>query len=240
MRIVDLSECDATERRLLLHAFYRRIYLPAFPDPNLREDERTWLRLVEERPGPPAPALTLLVALDGGEAVGGAAAEYYRRAQAGLLTYIAVAPAARRTGIGRALVRRAIAAIGADAGFAPVVFAETERLEMTTSEAAAAQIRKREAILDRLGALAARLDYYMPPLEPGKDIHRLRLLAFGQTLPPARVLPAATIAAFVRELAESLGADLDAASETAAMMRRLDLGGGIAFVPMGEERGKRH
>ncbi|HEX8644214.1 MAG TPA: GNAT family N-acetyltransferase [Allosphingosinicella sp.] len=235
MSLLDLARCNPAERRRLLEAFYGDVYLPAFPDPNLREEWGLWFDLMESAPPPPAPAITVLLRMGGdGRPVGGIVAELYRRSRTGLITYVAVSQAARRRGVGRSLVEAALAWIAETAGFRPVVLAETELLAPGLAPSERQGVRTRHLILSRLGAAAADFDYFMPPLEPGKDVHRLLLLAFAQTLPPSGTVPAAAIAAFLAELAAALGADLAAHRETEAMMRRLDSRDEISFLPLGD------
>lgn len=104
---------------LLLDAFYRGIYWDAFE--RQREPLDVWQRALR---GELPYRQTIRLALDGGEVVAGIAYEHYPRSGCGLVTYMVVAPSARRGGLGKHLLGEAAAELYA--GGAPAVFGEVD------------------------------------------------------------------------------------------------------------------
>lgn len=80
-----------------LMAGFVPIYDAAFPIASEREDPAEWpARMSDARPAnEPWMDLVVLVAGDGEAVLGGVAFEYYPQSRCGLLTYIAIDPAAR-------------------------------------------------------------------------------------------------------------------------------------------------
>jgi len=229
-----LSLASREEREALIHSYRERVYEPAFPDPSIREDPQYWLDLLGAAQYPPSPQplieVVLLTSADGG-VVAGVTLEYYRAAGCGLLTYISVDPALREQGLGRRLVAAARGTLDAMAAPGTPMFAETERLEDAGDEAESHETILRQARLSRLGARLVDFDYVMPPLRPDSAPHRLHLMVFD----PERSLgsvPAAQVAALMRELAAALGANLSADRDTEAMMAMLDAAERLPVVPL--------
>jgi GNAT superfamily N-acetyltransferase len=135
------------------------------------------------------------------ELVGGIAFEHYPRSGCGLVTYMVIAPVARRQGLGRRLQREAAHALFA-AG-APAVFGEVNDPRL----AGAGVDEPLESMWRRLernqvwGARVLDVRYVQPALAPGlaRD-HGLCLIALAgeQPLPPA--MPGAIVRDFVHEL----------------------------------------
>src|SRR5688572_32758917 len=103
----------------LLDAFYRGIYRAAFE--HQREPLDVWKRALR---GELPYRQTIRLALDGGEVVAGISYERYPRSGCGLVTYMVVAPHARRAGLGQRLQTEAAAELFA--GGAPAVFGELD------------------------------------------------------------------------------------------------------------------
>lgn len=217
LQAIRLSTVDAETREQLIRAYERDVYGPAFPDAEIREDPGYWLGLLgaDPYPPPPQPKIEVVLLLDGDMVAGGVTVELYRTARCGLLTYISIHPERRGQGLGRQLVGHARAALTGMAGSEVLMFAETERLEDAQDDAERIATILRQTQLSGLGAKLVDYEYWMPPLRPGLPAHRLHLMAFD---PPADTVPAATVAALMAELAEALGADMDAHDETRAMM----------------------
>jgi len=91
----------------LLDAFYAELYLPAFA--HQREPLEAWKRRLWDDPGGLEVAITVAGEdLSGAPRLaGGVVAEHYPRSNTGFLTYLVVAPDARRAGLGRGLLERA-------------------------------------------------------------------------------------------------------------------------------------
>ena len=238
LRMVRLSQAAPDERRVLLEAYAREVYLPAFPDERIREDTSYWLNLLgsDPWPDPPQPLLDVILAIEGERILGGATIELYRTARAGFLTYIAVAEDARGKGIGRRLVAAARAWLDAVGGPDVPMLAETERFRDTGNEAEREATAIRQRRLSGLGARRVDFDYVMPPLRPGLSPHRLHLLALGEPPVEDQPIAAATVAVLVKELAAALGADLNAHPDTAAMMAELDRTEALALRPLPDRR----
>jgi GNAT superfamily N-acetyltransferase len=217
IRAARLSQAAPGERRALLDAYTREVYLPAFPDEEIREDTAYWLELMESEPAPPQPRLEVILIIEGERVLGGVTIELYRAAMVGFLTYIAVAEAARGEGVGRRLVAAARAWLDEVGGADVPMLAETERYEDATTEEEREATVLRQRRLAGLGARLLDFDYIMPPLRPGLHPHRLHMMAFGavETLSGRRVL------GLLEELAHALGTDLERFEDTKAMAAAL-------------------
>jgi GNAT superfamily N-acetyltransferase len=135
------------------------------------------------------------------ELVGGIAFERYPRSGCGLITYMVIAPAARRAGLGKRLQREAARALFA-AG-APAVFGEVNdprRIGEGVDEPAGEMWRRLERN-QAWGARVVDVRYVQPALAPGLERDRglcLIALAGEQPLPPA--IPGEIVRDFVDEL----------------------------------------
>lgn len=186
MEIVDLRE---TRDQGLLEQAYRELYLLCFTDPNEQEDlEQYRQRLFEPQLPIPQPVTHFLVA---GENLsdptkriihGLQIFELYRESSCGLLTYTAVAASARKKGLARILVRKAIdilsnECIGPDGLRA--VFAETHDPTLIEPAADSMSPTARIEVMRRLGAKRVPVRYVQPQLRPGDGrSHKLLLIAF--------------------------------------------------------------
>lgn len=169
---------DADEA--LAEAFHRGLFLDEFAAQ--REPFEAWQRALR---GEAPYRLTIRVARQAGDIVGGIAYELYPRSHCGLVTYLVVAPGARRGGLGKRLLDDALAALAADG--ARTVFGEV---------ADAARLDR----FQRWGARLVDVPYIQPALGPGlaRDAE-LTLIAFDDR----DALPGALVADFVRELYEA-------------------------------------
>ena len=170
----------------LLETFYGSIYLDAFA--TQREPIDAWRRALRgERPY----ELTIVVACDGDAIAGGIAYELYPASRCGLVTYMVVAPAYRRGGLGKRLQGDAVAELRARG--AGAVFGEIDD-PRTRGEHA----RLRLARNQRWGARVVDTRYIQPALGPG--LARDRDLILIALAPDGETLPGATVDAFIREL----------------------------------------
>ena len=194
-----------------LMAGFVPIYDAAFPIASEREDPAEWpARMSDARPAnEPWMDLVVLVAGDGEAVLGGVAFEYYPQSRCGLLTYIAIDPAARGHGLARPLAERALAGLR-DAAHAhgaalAAALAEAERPERLdpADPDAVRTARRRLAILARLGARRLQVDYVQPEL-PGGDgrADHLMLLRLDHDAAP---LDTAALRAFLVEFYRALG-----------------------------------
>jgi hypothetical protein len=177
---MDLVTIGPRAHEPLLRRFYDDVYLPAFA--HQREPLDAWL---EQLWGAnPAPyQLTITLAMTGDTIDGGIVGELYPTSQCAILTYMVVAPHARRAGLGCALLdgaRRAHAARGARAVFAEVATDNHERIDRFV----------------RWGARILDCTYVQPDLGYGRD-RALHLMAFFEQ--PPSTIDGAVVAAFLRE-----------------------------------------
>jgi GNAT superfamily N-acetyltransferase len=183
-----LIELPAHEE--LLDAFYRDLYLPAFA--HQREPLEVWqARLRGELTG----GYTLRILIEG-EALldparrrldGGIVFEVYPESGCALLTYLVVAPAARRQGVGRGLLDRARAVVGD----AALVLGEISDPRKHDDDAA----WRRLAQFQRWGGCALDVRYVQPDLGFGRN-EDLVLVAFD----PPPIVDGETLRTFLREL----------------------------------------
>lgn len=187
----------------LLDEFHSTVYWEAFPDQ--QEPVAVWKRALW---GGTAPyELTVRVAghalRDRGrrQILGGIAFERYPQSSCGLVTYMAIAPAARRQGLGKRLQRDAAStmfAAGAHAVFGEV---NDPRLVGQGVDEPVDHMWRR---LERNQAWGARIvdtRYVQPALAPGlsRD-HGLCLIALASDQPLPGTMPGRLVRAFVEEL----------------------------------------
>lgn len=194
-----------------------RLYEASFPDASETESREKWEALLA---GTRDDGYTLAFALarDGEGVAGGIAYEYYPQSACGLLTYVFVAPRARRHGVARELIRRALEALEQTAGGSlRCVFAEAENPEEAAQQGIRSAIDPHERLeaLARLGARRVDVPYVQPALEKGQPpaLH-LYLLLFHP--PAATRLERGVLEAFLREFYASLGYTGPRAEETLA------------------------
>lgn len=238
MLLVKLRDIPKPQRRLLCLRLYREVLQPAFPLTAELEDPETWLDLMSRNPPPPAPRLHVIAATDEDRVpIGGLVCEYYRESRAGLITYIAVAPDRRRSGVGRQLMEAALKVLGRDADTEDSpVFAEIEDPDRAPSEAAEAGIdlRARLQTLRKLGFAVTQLPYVQPSLAVGKpQVNWLRLAVHRASMPAdAEYIPASRIRLFLDEFYRSLHADPRTNESFAAMAMWLDRHPKVALLPL--------
>jgi GNAT superfamily N-acetyltransferase len=213
--IVDAATLDEARREKLIDQFATRIYTPAYPNHDQREDHEVWKDMLRKRPDPPMPDLHVLIAHFGDAMAGGLICEYYRNSGVALATYLAVAPEAQGKGIARTLVAKAVQIMSQSASrvgrSAPVVLAETENPDMQPTEEARQKAVQRLQILSRLGVVISDLPYVQPPLDCERaDTDGLYLAAIRQTLPDEGRVDGEVIAVFLEEFYASLAAQAPA------------------------------
>jgi hypothetical protein len=142
--------------------------------------------------------LTVRLALEGDAILGGIAYERYPKSGCGLVTYNVVAPAARRSGLGKRLLDDAVRELFAQG--APAVFGEVNDPRVTTLDAPADAWR-RLLRNQRWGARVVDTRYVQPALGPGllRDRQLVLVVLAGETRLPAD-MPGAVVRAFVDEL----------------------------------------
>ena len=188
---MKLVEITADDPRLV--EFHRGIYWDAFASQH--EPLAAWQRALR---GEDAYRLTIRLALDGDAIAGGIAYELYPRSRCGLITYMVIAPTARRIGLGKRLQGEAAAALFADGAVA--VFGEINDPRITTIEGAEAAWARLERN-QRWGARVLDIRYIQPALGPAlvRDRELVMIALAGATPLPAE-MPGAIVRAFVDEL----------------------------------------
>ena len=165
----------------LLERFYRDVYLAEFAAQ--REPLEAWHEALW---GAAPYELTIRIAVDGDTILGGIAYELYPRSGCGLVTYMVVAPAARRAGRGKQWLAEATADLRARG--ARVVFGEVAGEERLARNL-------------RWGARVVDVRYVQPALGPGLERDRgLWLLALDEA---REALPGAIVRDFMIELFEA-------------------------------------
>ena len=147
--------------------------------------------------------MAIRVARAGGRVVAGVAYEHYPRSGCGLVTYLVVAPSARRGGLGRHLLADAIATLHARG--APVVLGEVNdpRRDDGNKHEPSDVAWRRLDMFARWGARVVDARYVQPALAPELARDRgLALIALPGDTPLPAALDGAIVRAFVAELHE--------------------------------------
>ncbi|HEX8112031.1 MAG TPA: GNAT family N-acetyltransferase [Kofleriaceae bacterium] len=187
----------------LLDEFHGGVYWDAFPDQ--QEPIEVWKRALW---GGAAPyEMTVRIAGTAlrdrvrRQILGGIAFERYPRSGCGLVTYMAIAPAARRQGLGKRLQRDA--ALAMFAAGAPAVFGEVNdpRLAGLGVDEPVEHMWRRLERNQAWGARVVDTRYVQPALAPGlmRD-HGLCLIALASEQPLPATLPGRIVRGFVDEL----------------------------------------
>ncbi len=175
-----------------LAAFHRGIYWDAFAEQH--EPLEVWQRALR---GELPYELTIQLAIEGDQILGGIAYERYPRSRCGLVTYMVVAPAARNRGLGKQLQDAAVAALFARG--ASAVFGELDdpRLPVHAPDVAWARLIRNQ----RWGARVVDTRYIQPALAPGLARDRgLLLIALAGTTPLPSMISGSIVRGFVDEL----------------------------------------
>jgi len=178
----------------LLDAFHGGIYRAAFE--RQREPLDVWRRALR---GELPYRQTIRLVLDGDEVIAGISYERYPRSGCGLVTYMVVAPGARRTGLGERLLGDAAAELYA--GGAAAVFGEVD--DPRRPQTAPAEAWARLARNQRWGARVLDARYVQPALGSGLARDRgLVLMFLAGASPPPDALDGRIVRALVEELYE--------------------------------------
>jgi GNAT superfamily N-acetyltransferase len=204
MKIVTVTPADGE----LLARYYRGIYWADFAAQH--EPLEAWQDALA---GSTDYELTIRLAVEEGEILGGISFERYPVSGCGLITYMVVAEAARRRGLGKRLQADAISTMFA-AG-APAVFGEvndprlagTGLLDEPVEDSWERLVRN-----ENWGARVVDCRYIQPALGLGLERDRgLCLIAHAGYKPLPDTMPGAIVRAFVGELyAKTEGSEPDA------------------------------
>ncbi|MDB5386184.1 MAG: hypothetical protein JWM11_1830 [Planctomycetaceae bacterium] len=213
MEIIDLRE---TRDLVLLERAYNGLYLHCFTDPNEQEDlEQYRSRLFDAQLPAPQPVTHFLIAIENqgdsasDQVLGMLICEFYRGSACGLLTYLAVVPGLRRTGLGRRLVEHAIKILRNDCTSPhglQAVFAETHDPQLIDAAREAMPPAERIEVMRRLGAYRLPIRYVQPALRPGSGRSaNLVLLTFPTRPGESTVTHGAALQLFLDEFYRALG-----------------------------------
>jgi GNAT superfamily N-acetyltransferase len=195
----------------LLQQVYDELYLPSFPDPDEREDVSVWAPLLwgDRRDGEGLLFHALVACTDLEEPetrriAGLAFVELYPKSCSGLLSYVAVSPDFRRTGLGRALVATALDTLKSDAARLgrplTAVYAEIHDPEQVSARTDSMDPAERVSFFAKLNSRRVPIDYVQPPLRPGAGRARKLHLIVVPVDEVRATLPGEDVAAFLREL----------------------------------------
>lgn len=229
----------------ILKRFFDEIYVPAFPNPDIRESFESLLRYNDpEHFGDSEPHGFIILAVAEGPSgptpVGGALYEVYHSCRAALLTYIVVHLDKHSQGLGTALFNEVLNGLGRLDDFGehgPLLFAETKLRNDDSDSSAAELTRKRISFLSKLGFLGLDFNYLMPPLSPELNyISDLQLLIFKKCLQPdATAMPVEHVAAFLQAFYAAIVGDRlprdKRLQDSLAQLRRLRA---VGLTPVGQ------
>ncbi|MEW6589517.1 MAG: GNAT family N-acetyltransferase [Pseudomonadota bacterium] len=208
---VDLGERFDAD---LLEEAYREVYLPAFPVRDEQEDPAIWTpRLTDPDPHPRLSFLVMGTRLDDPIArrvLGLLVAEYYAASRCMLVSYVAVAEAARRQGVARQLFDLLAARIrsGHASAQQPVaaVLAEIHDPAVTPPGEDVLDPAARLAVMARLGACRIPVHYIQPALSADQaPAHGLWLVAYPKLVNDPTALTAQRVRDFLVEFYDALG-----------------------------------
>jgi hypothetical protein len=159
--VIEIVTVAGREHEPLLARFYHGIYLDAFA--RQREPLETWINALWSGDAP--HRMTVQLALDGGEIVGGITCELLRRSHCGLVTYVVVAPTARRSGLGKQLRTGTASMLYADG--ARAVFGEVNDPRVSHPNETSDVTWQRLERYQRWGSRVVDTPYIQPALGAG-------------------------------------------------------------------------
>ena len=192
--IETVTLTDRAQHEPLLERFHRDLYLSEFAAQAEPLEVWKWALFSGEAPY----RMSLRLALDGGEIVGGIAFELYRKSMCGLVTYVVVAAQTRGGGLGKELRSGAARTLYADG--ARAVFGEVNDPRAPHSYETAETSWKRLERYMRWGSRVLDMRYIQPSLGPGLERDRgLVLVRHAGDAPPLASMPGAVARDFVSE-----------------------------------------
>lgn len=193
--VAILTLTDRAEHEPLLERFHGGLYLGAFAAQAEPLEVWKWALWSDEAPY----RMTVQLAVDeGGGILGGIAFELYRKSGCGLVTYVVVAPEARRGGLGKTL--RSGAARTLYRGGAHAVFGEVNDPRAPHSYETAEESWRRLERYQRWGSRVLDIRYIQPSLGAGLERDRgLVLVRHAGDAPPLEQMPGAIVRDFIGE-----------------------------------------
>ncbi len=195
--VAILTLTDRAEHEPLLERFHSGLYLSAFAAQSEPLEVWTWALWSDQAPY----RMTIQLALEGDAIVGGIAFELYRRSGCGLVTYVVVAPEARRSGLGKTLRSGAARTLYGDG--ARAVFGEVNDPRVPHSYETPEESWRRLVRYQRWGSRVLDIRYVQPSLGPGLERDRgLVLLRHAGDAPPIERMPGSVVRGFIGEFYE--------------------------------------
>lgn len=192
-----LTLTDRGEHEPLLERFHGGLYLSAFAAQAEPLEVWKWALWSDEAPY----RMTLQLALEGDDIMGGIAFELYPRSGCGLVTYVVVAPEARRGGLGKTLRSGAARTLYGDG--ARAVFGEVNDPRAPHSYETAEESWRRLERYQRWGSRVLDIRYVQPSLGEGLERDRgLVLLRHAGDAPPLDRMPGSVVRGFISEFYE--------------------------------------
>jgi GNAT superfamily N-acetyltransferase len=221
---VILTLTDRGEHEPLLERFHGGLYLSAFAAQAEPLEVWKWALWSDEAPY----RMTLQLALEGDSIMGGIAFELYPRSGCGLVTYVVVAPEARRGGLGKTLRSGAARTLYGDG--ARAVFGEVNDPRAPHSYETAEESWRRLERYQRWGSRVLDIRYVQPSLGEGLERDRgLVLLRHAGDAPPLDRMPGSVVKGFIaefyaitedgREVDEELRAILDGVPDEVRLLQ---------------------
>jgi GNAT superfamily N-acetyltransferase len=193
--VAILTLTDRAEHEPLLERFHGGLYLGAFAAQ--AEPLEVWKSALWSAEAPYRMNVQLAMG-DGGAILGGIAFELYRESRCGLVTYVVVAPEARRSGLGKTLRSGAARSLYGDG--ARAVFGEVNDPRVPHAYETAEESWRRLERYQRWGSRVLDIRYVQPALGPGLERDRgLVLVRHAGDAPPLDHMPGPVVKDFIAE-----------------------------------------
>ncbi len=194
IRVEQLNGTDASTAA----DFYRRILVPHFRADEMDTEEDFTVSLAQDK------TMALAARMADGAMAGGAVADFFPRSSVLLLSYIAVLPAGRGSGIGSILMNGVTEA--GNAHYAPALMVmEVEDPQHHSADPSLGDPEARVRFYERLGARTLPVPYFQPSLGAGRErVRNLLLMVFGGSGMPSGAgrVDGTVVEAFLTEFLE--------------------------------------
>lgn len=204
-----VNSSSFAEKRSILEDFGQGLYQKAFPDPDEREPFEKILARVETA-RPDEPVTIAVIAEESGRTVAGLVTDWYPVCNSLEVIYIAVDPAARRSGLGKEILMEGTRTIldslsGEDRRIN--VFFETENPMAVNAVDSPIDPVGRLSFFNKCGAKRVPIDYVQPPLDDSTGWDSNMFLMMLPELSYAKEsITIDELSAFLHEFYKGLGA----------------------------------
>ncbi|HEU5055353.1 MAG TPA: GNAT family N-acetyltransferase [Kofleriaceae bacterium] len=195
--VAILTLTDRAAHEPLLERFHGGLYRSAFAAQAEPLEVWRWALWSDEAPY----RMTVQLAVEGDDILGGICFELYRRSRCGLVTYVVVAPEARRGGLGKTLRSGAARTLYGDGAHA--VFGEVNDPRVPHAYETAEESWRRLERYQRWGSRVLDIRYIQPSLGPGLERDRgLVLVRHAGDAPPLEHMSGQVVKDFIAEFYE--------------------------------------